>query len=121
LPLPRSTETDRGQARHAAGQAEQATRLAQQEATGAQTAEQAGLAEISRVRTDANKMLAAFRADAARDRYELRVDLRARAELVERSADAYRNELIQVRTAGGPVTDTTASGTLPRARPARRS
>jgi hypothetical protein len=65
-------------------------------------------------------MLAAFRADAARDRDELRADLRARAERAERQADAYRDELTQLRAATGPVTDTTTSGTLPRARRATR-
>jgi hypothetical protein len=33
------------------------------------------------------------RADAARERHELRADLRARAERAERHADAYRDEL----------------------------
>ena len=42
-------------------------------------------------------MLASFRADAARDRDELRVDLRGRAERAEREADAYREELTQLR------------------------
>ena len=111
-----AAEATRDQARHAAGQAEQADRLAQQEAIRAQAAEQAALAETGRVRTDADKMLAAFRADAARDRDELRADLRARAERAERQADAYRDELTQLRAATGPVTDTTASRTLPRAR-----
>ena len=115
-----AAEADRDQARHAAEQAEQAARLAQQEATRAQAAEQAALAETGRVRADADKMLAAFRADAARDRDELRADLRARAERAERQADAYRDELIQLRAATPPVTDTAASGTLPRARRATR-
>ncbi len=44
----------------------------------------AALAETGRVRTD-----------ASRDRDELRADLRARAE---RQADAYRDELAQLRT-----------------------
>jgi hypothetical protein len=53
-----------------------------------------------------------FRADA---------DLRARAERAERQADAYRDELTQLRAATGHVTDTTtADGTLPRARQATR-
>jgi hypothetical protein len=64
-------------------------------------------------------MLASFRADTARDRDELRADLRARAERAERQADAYRDELTQLRAATAPVTDTTASGTLTRARQAR--
>jgi hypothetical protein len=60
-------------------------------------------------------MLTTLRADAARDRDELRADLRARAERAERQADAYRDELTQLRTATGPATDTTtARGALPR-------
>ena len=46
-------------------------------------------------------MLAGFRADAARDRDELRADLRARAERAERQADAYRDELAQLRAETG--------------------
>ena len=42
-------------------------------------------------------MLADFRTEAARDRDELRADLRARAERAEREADAYREELAQMR------------------------
>jgi hypothetical protein len=42
-------------------------------------------------------MLAGFRAEAVRDRDELRADLRARAERAERDADAYRDELAQLR------------------------
>jgi hypothetical protein len=76
-------------------------------------------------RVSSNAILAAkssFRADAARDRDELRADLRARAERVERQADAYCDELAQLRVATGHVTDTTTSGTLPRqhAEPDRR-
>jgi hypothetical protein len=115
-----AAEAARDQARHAAGQAEQAARLSQQEATRALAAEQAALAETGRVRADADKMLAAFRADAARDRDELRTDLRARAERAERQADAYRDELTQLRAAAVPVTDTTTSETPPRARQATR-
>jgi hypothetical protein len=65
----------RGQADHRVSAAE-AARLAQQEATHARAAEQAALAETGRVRADADKMLADFRADTARDRD----DLRARSE-----------------------------------------
>lgn len=111
-----AAEAARDQARDAAGQAEQAAWLAQQEVTRAQAAEQAALAETGRVRADADKMLAAFRADASRDRDELRTDLRARAERAELQADAYRDELTQLRAATGPVTDTTARRTLPRTR-----
>jgi hypothetical protein len=72
-------------------------------------------AAVQQICDDADKTLAAFRADAARD------ELRARAERAERQADAYRDELTQLRAATGPVTDTTtASGTLPRARQATR-
>jgi hypothetical protein len=42
-------------------------------------------------------MLASFRADTARDRDELRAEQRARAERAERQADAYRDELAQLR------------------------
>ncbi len=42
-------------------------------------------------------MLADFRAEAARDRGQLRADLRARAERAEREADACREELVQLR------------------------
>jgi hypothetical protein len=49
-------------------------------------------------------MLTGFRAEAARDRDELRADLRARAERAERQADAYRDELAQLRA--GIVHDT---------------
>jgi len=64
-------------------------------------------------------MLASFRADTARDRDELRADLRARAERAERQADAYRDELTQLRAATGPVAGTT-TGSLPPARQASR-
>jgi hypothetical protein len=49
------------------------------------------------VRADTDKMLADFRADAARDRDELRADLRARAERAEQQADAYRDGLARLR------------------------
>ena len=60
-----------------------------------------------RVRADAEKMLAGFRADAARDRDELRADLRARAERAEHQADAYRDELDQLRAGTNHDTDIT--------------
>ena len=41
--------------------------------------------------------MAQFRAEAARERDELRADLRARAERAEREADAFRAELAQIR------------------------
>lgn len=44
-------------------------------------------------------MLARARADAAREREELRADLRARAERAEQRTHAYRDELTQLRTA----------------------
>jgi len=97
---------DRDQARHAAAAAEQAARLAQQDVARAQAAEQAARAETGRVRADAEKMLATFRADAARDRDELRADLRARAERAEREADAYRDELTQLRAQANHGTGT---------------
>lgn len=50
-------------------------------------------------------MLARFRADAARDREELRTDLRARAERTEQQAEAYRGELAQLRAEVSHDTD----------------
>jgi hypothetical protein len=100
-----------GRALAQAAQAEHATQLAQQETARAQAAEQAARAETSRVRADADKMLTGFRADAARDRNELRIDLRARAEHAERQADAYRDELAQLRAGTSHDTDTSSSRT----------
>jgi hypothetical protein len=106
-----AAEATRDQARNAAGPAEQAARRAQQEATRAQAAEQAVLAETGRVHADADKVLAAFRPDAVRDR----------AERAERQVDAYRDELTQLCASTGPVTGTTSSSTtLPRARQANQ-
>ena len=70
-----AAEADRDQTFARAAQAEQATRLAQQETARAQAGERAARAEAGRVRADADKMLTGFRADAARDRDELRADL----------------------------------------------
>jgi len=109
-----AAEADRDQARHAAAQAEQAARLAQQEATRAQAAEQAARAETGRVRADAETMLIGFRAEAARDRDELRADLRARAERAEQQADAYRYELAQLRGQTSHDTDTNTADRAPR-------
>ena len=50
-------------------------------------------------------MLAGFRAEATRDRDELRTDLRARAERAEREADTYRDELAQLRAQANHETD----------------
>ena len=78
-------EADRDRACHAAAQAERAAQLAQREATCAQRAPPRPIwSETGRVRADAEKMLVGFRADAARDRDELRADLRIRAERAER-------------------------------------
>jgi hypothetical protein len=60
----------------------------------------------------AGQMLASFRADAAHDRDELRTDLRARAERAEREADAYQNELAQLRA--GTSDDGAAASRAPR-------
>ncbi len=60
-------------------------------------------------------MLASFRAEGARYRDELHADRRTRAERAEREADAYRDELVQLRA--GPSHDTgtiTAVGRAPR-------
>jgi hypothetical protein len=114
-----AAEADRDQARHVAAETEQVARLAQQEATRAQAAAEAARAESGRVRADAEKVLASFRADAARDRDELRADLRTRAERAERQADAYRDELAQLRAETSHDTDITTSSRTPRrARPA---
>ena len=53
-------------------------------------------------------MLSEFRAEAAREREELRADLRARTERAEREADTYRAELTQLRTSTGHDSGTTA-------------
>jgi len=97
------------QACQVAAEAEQAARLAQQEASRAQAAAEAARAASGRVRADAEKMLASFRADTARDRDELRA---------ERQADAYRDELAQLRAGTSHDTDITSSRTPRRARQA---
>ena len=114
----RAAGADRDQALARAEQADQATRQAQQDAARAQAAEEAARAETGRVRADAAEMLAGFRADAARDRDELRIDLRARAEHAERQADAYRDELAQLRAGTSHDADTTTSRTPRRTRQA---
>jgi len=106
------------QACQVAAEAEQAARLAQQEASRAQAAAEAARAASGRVRADAEKMLASFRADTARDRDELRAEQRARAERAERQADAYRDELAQLRAGTSHDTDITSSRTPRRARQA---
>jgi len=50
--------------------------IAHRDATQAQAAAEAACTGAGRIRTDAEKMLAGFRAEAARDRDELRADLR---------------------------------------------
>jgi hypothetical protein len=57
-------------------------------------------------------MLAQFRAEAARERDELRTDLRARAERAEHDADTYGAELAHPHDGTGQDDD---------ARPSRRS
>ena len=113
-----AAEADRDQALERAAQAEQAAQLAQQDAARAQAAAEAARAETGRVRADADKMLASFRADAARDRDELRADLRARAERAERQADAYRDELDQLRAGTSHDTGTPSDGKTLRKPPA---
>ena len=95
----RVAETEREKACQAAADAETAAQHAQQETARAQAAARAAQAETGRVRADAGKMLDEVRAEAARERDELRTDLRARAERAERQADAYRDELGQLRAA----------------------
>jgi hypothetical protein len=72
-------------------------RQAQQETIRPHAAEAAAHAEVERVRADAERMLAEFRAEATHERDEMRADLRARAERGEREADAYRDELAHLR------------------------
>ena len=57
--------------------------------------------------------LAGFRTEVARDRDELRADLRARAERAELQADAYRDELAQLRAETSHQTSTIAGGSTP--------
>src|ERR1019366_5854496 len=104
--------------RRLAAEAEQAAQLAQQEASRAQAAAEAARAESGRVRADAEKMLTSFRADSARDLRALRTDLRARAERAERQADAYLDELAQLRAGSSHHTDIATSRTLLSGRPA---
>ena len=63
-------------------------RQAQQDATRAQAAETAARVETERARSDAERMLTQFRAEAACERDELRADVRARAELAQLRAGA---------------------------------
>jgi hypothetical protein len=92
-----AAETDRDHALARAAQANQAAQLAQPEVSRAHAAERAVREETAWIYAHAEKTLAGFRADAARDRDEIRADLRARAERAERQADAYREELAQLR------------------------
>ena len=62
--------------------------LAQPETSRAQAAGEAARAELERVRADAEKMLAGFRAEAAAELTQVRADLRARAECAEREGSA---------------------------------
>src|SRR5260370_1256840 len=89
---PTAAEEERDTARKAAAVAEAVTGQAKQEATRAQAAAVAAQAETKRVRADAERTLTQARADNARERDELRADLRARAERAEHQADAYRAE-----------------------------
>ena len=93
----RAAEADRDEARKSAAEAKAAAVEARQDIVRAEAAAQAAKAETERVRTDAGWMLGEARADATREREELRADLRARAERAERQADAYRDELAQLR------------------------
>lgn len=95
----RAAEAERDEARKAATEAKAAVAEARQDIARARAAAGAAQAETERVRADAARMLGEARADAAREREELRADLRARAERAERQADAYRDELAQLRAA----------------------
>ena len=111
----RAAEEERDTARKAAVVAEAVTEQAKQEATRAQAAAEAAQAETKRVRADAERTLTQARADDARERDELRADLRARAERAERQADAYRAELDRLRIASADP-----EPTEPPAKPARQ-
>jgi colicin import membrane protein len=95
----RAAEADRDEARKTAAEAKAAAVEARQDIARAEAAAQAAQAETERVRADAGRVLGEARADAAREREELRADLRARAERAEHQADAYREELAQLRAA----------------------
>jgi chromosome segregation ATPase len=95
----RAAEADRDEARKTAAEAKAAAVEARQDIARAEAAAQAAQAETERVRADAGRVLGEARADAAREREELRADLRARAERAEHQADAYRDELAQLRVA----------------------
>ena len=95
----RAAEADRDEAREKAVGAEAAAVEARQDIARAEAAASAAQAETERVRADAARVLGEARADAAREREELRADLRARAERAEHQADAYRDELAQLRAA----------------------
>lgn len=99
----RAAEEERDTARKAAAVAEAVTRQAKQEATRAQAATEAAQEETTRVRADAEQALTQARADDARERDELRADLRARAERAEHQADAYRAELDQLRASASDL------------------
>ena len=111
----RAAEEERDTARKAAAVAEAVTGQAKQEATRAQAAVEAAQAATKRVRADAERTLTHARADNARERDELRADLRVRAERAEHQADAYRAELDRLR-ASGPDPEPAE----PPAKPARR-
>ncbi len=116
----RAAEADRDQARQATADAEATARQAQQETARAQATARAAQAETGRVRTDAEKMLDQVRAEAARERDELRADLRTRAERAEQQADAYRGELDRLRAASPAGGTRNGSGPAP-ARTTRRA
>jgi hypothetical protein len=82
----RAAEADRDEARKTTAEAKAAAVEARQDTARAEAAAQAAQTETERVR-----------ADAGREREELRTDLRARAERAERQADAYRDEVAQLR------------------------
>jgi colicin import membrane protein len=115
----RAAEAGRDQAQTTAAEAEAAARGVRQDIARAEGAAQAAQAETERVRADASRMLGEARADAAREREELRADLRARAERAERQADAYRDELAQLRVAS-PKLGATEFAAEPPAKTARR-
>ncbi len=109
----RAADTEREKARQAAADAEAAARHAEQETARAQAAARAAKAETERVRGDAKKAIGELRAEAARERDELRADLRTRAERAEQQADAYHDELDRLRAADPAGGTDNGSGPAP--------
>ena len=116
--LVREAQDKLAQAVQAAAQAGEAASQAQQ-ATAVATAEaRATREELARYRDDVEKMLDRLRADAQRERDQIRTDLTGRAKRAEDEADLLRRELAELRAAAAK--DTTSAGSGPAARPGGR-